>query len=90
MYLQEKHKQFAFKSYAKFMTNKQVAQAFIKEFPCMSGVSPSKLLISIVWLVSPCLYLTLTHRSVRLSHPSYLYFPFISDRETPSYDCNVL
>ena len=33
MYLQAKHKEFAVRSYAKFMTNKQVAQAFIKEFP---------------------------------------------------------
>ncbi len=29
MYLQEKHKQFAIKSYAKFMTRKQVAQVFL-------------------------------------------------------------
>ena len=33
MYLQAKHKEFAVRSYAKFMTRKQVAQAFIKEFP---------------------------------------------------------
>ncbi len=41
MYLQEKHKQFAVKSYAKFTTNNQVAQAFIEKFPCRSVVSLS-------------------------------------------------
>ena len=33
MYLQTKHKEFAIRCYAQFMTRSQVAEAFIKEFP---------------------------------------------------------
>ena len=41
MSLQEKHKQFAVKSYAKFRTNKQVAQASDPLLPLRRGEVPS-------------------------------------------------